>query len=113
VGIAVKQLRLTRSNDIRAVFRSGKRLHDPHLRVVFRPNELGHPRFCVPVSRKVAKRAVVRNRIRRRIREAFWEPLKQMNQGIDLVVLARHTVAELPWAELTRRSRHIVKQLAN
>ena len=112
MGITVGQLRLTHNNDIRAVFRSGKRVGDPQLRVVFRRNGLDHPRFCVPVGRKVSKKAVVRNRIRRRIREAFRGPLGQLNQGVDLVVLAQRSVAEMPWNELTRRSNQLVGKLA-
>ncbi len=106
------RLRLTKSNDIRAVFRSGKRVGDGQLRVIFRANGLDHPRFCVPIGRKVSKKAVVRNRIRRRIREAFRGPLGQLNQGVDLVVLAQRTIADLPWDELTNRSHRLINRLS-
>ncbi len=85
---------------------------DAQLRVIFCANGLDHPRFCIPVGRKVSKKAVVRNRIRRRIREAFRGPLGQLNQGVDLVVLAQRSVAELPWDELTQRSHRLIDRLS-
>ena len=38
--------------------------------IVSAPNELGRPRFGLTVSRKVGK-AVVRNQVKRRLREAY------------------------------------------
>jgi ribonuclease P protein component len=52
------------------------------------PNELGHPRLGMSVSRKVGT-AVRRNRIRRLIREAFRLLQHDLPQGYDLVVVVR------------------------
>jgi ribonuclease P protein component len=52
------------------------------------PNELGHPRLGMSVSRKVGT-AVRRNRIRRRIRESFRLLQHDLPQGYDLVVVVR------------------------
>ena len=58
--------------DYQAVFKSGRRLNSAHFRLVawLRP-EAASPRLGVAVSRKVDKRAVGRNRIKRIARECF------------------------------------------
>lgn len=51
-------------------------------------NQLGHPRLGLAISRKHARRAVARNRIKRVVRESFR--LHQQALGaLDIVVLAR------------------------
>jgi ribonuclease P protein component len=51
-------------------------------------NGLGHPRLGVSVSRKVGK-AVIRNRWKRLIREAFRLTRGTLPKGVDLVVVPR------------------------
>lgn len=93
------------------VFKTGKSVFDPHLKVIFRKTEFAHPRLCIQVSRKVSKKAVHRNRIRRRTREAFAVPLASCGQGIDMVVLARLSVMDMPWDELTERTRKLLDRV--
>jgi ribonuclease P protein component len=52
------------------------------------PNDLGHPRLGLSVSRKVGT-AVRRNRIRRLLREAFRLMQHDFPRGYDLVIVVR------------------------
>lgn len=77
-------------------------------------NELGQPRLGVVVSRRVGN-AVVRNRVRRRIREAVRLRLVDLTPSCDLVFLARAPSAAAEWStlrgavdELLRRARLIM-----
>jgi ribonuclease P protein component len=108
-----RNLRLRRDADIRELFRSGRRLSVPPLTVVYRRTALEHPRYGVQVSRRTAKRAVTRNRIRRRVREAFRGPLAGWEGGLDLMVLAGAEAATLPWDELAARCRRLVEQITH
>lgn len=56
------------------------------------PNGLPHSRFGFVVSGRVGK-AVVRNRVRRRLREAIRRRLAQIEKGYDVVIIARPEVA--------------------
>src|SRR5688500_14491592 len=58
------------------------------LTLYVRPNDLGHPRMGMSVSRKVGT-AVRRNRIRRLLREAFRLLQHDLPTGYDLVVVVR------------------------
>jgi ribonuclease P protein component len=63
------------------------------------PNDLDHPRIGITVSSRVGK-AVVRNRIRRRLREALRARLGSILSGYDLLIVARPASARTSWNEL-------------
>ena len=56
-------------------------------------------RFGFTVSKKVGK-AVVRNRVRRRLKAAARELLPMARAGYDYVVIARPSAIERPYADL-------------
>jgi ribonuclease P protein component len=68
------------------------------------------PRLGVTASRKVGN-AVVRNRVKRRIREWFRRDGRTLVAGLDLVVIARPSAAGLDgaatFADLARIARAI------
>ncbi len=69
------------------VFKTGKRLHSPHLQLIYVPGETA---FSVVVSKKIAKQAVVRNRLRRRLYgvvERFFKATNSpaLHQGIFIL----------------------------
>lgn len=95
-----KSRRLGSASDFKAVFESGRRRRTPRLDFVWRPNDSDHPRLGVIVPRYGAT-AVVRNRLRRRIREAARRMLLPNLSAIDLVVRARPAAYRSSTAELT------------
>jgi ribonuclease P protein component len=87
--------RMTSSTDFQRAFRRRCSASDDRLLVFVSPSDLPHPRLGLSVSRKVGG-AVVRNRWKRRIREAFRLERPQLPGGVDLVVIPRgETVARV------------------
>jgi ribonuclease P protein component len=64
------------------------------------PNEFGHPRVGITVSSRVGN-AVVRNRVRRRLREALRARFDRLTSGQDILVVARPASAAATWPELS------------
>ena len=64
------------------------------------PNELDRARVGITVSSRVGN-AVVRNRVRRRLREALRARLERLASSHDIVVVARPASAEATWSELS------------
>lgn len=80
--------RLRRAADFRrARDLAGRGLAHPLLVLFVAPNDLGYTRVGITVSGRVGK-AVVRNRARRRLREALRVRLPLLPPGRDLVAVA-------------------------
>ena len=64
-----------------------------------RKNRTGGNRVGITVSKKLGK-AVVRNRVRRRLREIYRLNEDQFQPGWDIVVVARSRAVEAPFSRL-------------
>lgn len=78
--------RLTRAKDFAAVKRDGRAWSDKYLVIVARQNDLEANRVGFSVAGRVGN-AVVRNKIKRRLKEAVR--LTPVQEGWDLVIIAR------------------------
>lgn len=91
--------RLTRPADFRRVFAGAARTHSRSLTLLAVPNGTGDARLGLAISRKVAPRAVTRNRLKRTIRESFRQHRSELG-GWDIVILARPAAAATPNCDL-------------
>jgi ribonuclease P protein component len=73
------------------------------------PNDLGVTRFGITVSGRVGN-AVVRNKVRRRLREALRTRLYRLTPGIDLVLTARPAAARATWPELNAALDQVLRR---
>jgi ribonuclease P protein component len=80
------QERLRRRADYLRCYRTGRRRHGALAIVYSAPNQLGHPRLGITASRKVGN-AVVRQRLKRRIREVYrrWNDRRTL-PPLDVVI---------------------------
>ena len=85
----------------RRLYARGKRAVTPCLAIYCRKNGQGYNRLGITVGGKVGK-AVWRNKVRRRIREAYRIHEGQILPGWDLVVVARVRAAGVGYQELER-----------
>jgi len=81
---AANRLRLGR--DIDRVYRQGRYGRGEFLAVKMLKRPSGESRAVVIVGKKVSKKAVVRNRIRRRLVELLAADWQQISPGCDIVV---------------------------
>ena len=97
-----KQHRLRKSKDFSVARREGRSWADRTLVLVARRNEGADSRFGFSVSKRVGN-AVVRNRVKRRLKEAARvELLPHMETGWDFVVIARKDAAGADYRRLSR-----------
>ncbi len=108
-----RRAKLVSKADFREVFEQPEKSGDRYFTVLARPNKLGFPRLGLAISKKSAKSAVVRNGVKRVIRESFRHRQQALG-GIDFVVIGRVNLTEPDnprlfnsleqhWARLVRR----------
>ena len=83
-----KTLSITRNSLFRRLYAKGKTVSSFDIIVYTLPNRSGGNRLGVTVSTKIGK-AVVRNRIRRRIKEAYRTIEMNIPDGVNMVIVAR------------------------
>jgi ribonuclease P protein component len=91
--------RIRKKSDFTGLYREGSRFRGRHFNIVFRRNGLGYSRLAVVASRKVGP-AVVRNRVKRRLRELFRRNKALLKEPTDLIVIARPGSGNAPWDEV-------------
>ncbi len=96
--------------EFRRIYRKGKSAVSPQLVIYCQRNRRGHSRLGVSVSTKLGC-AVVRNRVRRRIREIYRLNKAKILPGYDLIVVARVRAVETDYQKLDRTYLRLLEQL--
>ena len=91
-----------------AVYRNGKRQTSTHFTVFLRSNELALSRFGFSIKKALGG-AVVRNRMRRRLREMVRCHRQEIPAGWDIVIHPKSTVATAPFAALAEELVRVLK----
>lgn len=105
-----KKFRLTKKEDYRVVYRHGKSTANHQFVVYYlkRPKH-EHLRLGISVSKKVGN-AVVRNRIRRRVKEIVRHHIDAILPRYDLVLIARIGAAEQDFHAMEKSILHVLKR---
>ena len=88
-----KPLPLRDKQDFTLVFKKGRHVGSGFFRIAMRPNKLGVLRLGVVTGQKFSKSAVVRNRARRRIREAIRQHVPEIHKGLDMIIVPNPSAA--------------------
>jgi ribonuclease P protein component len=107
-----REARLVRRGEFDAVYRAGKRRSSSHFTVFFRANELSQSRFGFSIKKALGG-AVVRNRIRRRLREIVRCHRLEIPSGWDIVIHPKSSVVRVEFAALAADLLRLLKSPPN
>lgn len=102
--------RLLAGQDFAQVFASPQRHADRFFTVLARPNKVGCARLGLAISKKAARRAIDRNRLKRLVRESFRHHRADL-PAVDIVVMARPAAVSQANATLARSLANIWEKL--
>jgi ribonuclease P protein component len=102
-------LRLNDSKDFKKIFAKGSSIANHHLVLFFMKTKRPCNRVGFIASKKVGK-SVVRNRARRLMKESFRLYSSKIEQGYDLIFIARVHMKEAVYKDVEKAMAHILKK---
>ncbi len=106
-----KKYRLTKENDFKIIVKQGKSFFIKELGIKYFKNNLDYSRFGFIVSTKIDKRATVRNKIKRRLREIVYQNLSKIKPGFDILILTKPEIKNLDFLQLKEKLEKIFKKI--
>ena len=92
-------MKLLNADQYKNVFSNPQRFGNKSLTVLAKPNDLNYPRLGLAISKKCAKNAVDRNRIKRIFRESF-----RLHQhtlpNVDIIAMCKPNILQLDKKEM-------------
>ncbi len=105
-----RALRLRKSKDFQRVRQQGRSTASRLLILTSAPNDLATLRIGFIVSKRVSKRAVERNYVKRLLSEAIRPILADIPAGWDLVISAKTSVTGVKLADLVEDLRILLRR---
>jgi ribonuclease P protein component len=115
-----KAHRLRDRKDYRAVYAQGIRRYSPHLTLITffnpdsNPNEVADympkTKVGISISKKVSKKAVVRNRLKRQIKGVIRTKLPEIKSGWKIVIVVQPKAIECKYEHFLRELEKLLKQ---
>jgi len=95
-----KSNRITKDKEFDRVFKTGQSFYTKLLGIKAADNGLELNRLGVLISTKVSKRAVVRNKLKRQIKEIIQAELPGLKIGKDLVIIVFSQILDKKFEEI-------------
>ncbi|NPV27971.1 MAG: ribonuclease P protein component [Firmicutes bacterium] len=104
-----KEFRLRSKKEFKAVYNAGRVIGGNYLVIYLRANRKEKNRWGFVVSRKVGG-AVIRNQIKRRLREVTKMIQNNLKTGYDIVVIARSGIRKVEFWSLLKDLEHTCRR---
>ncbi|MDO4287632.1 MAG: ribonuclease P protein component [Eubacterium sp.] len=98
---------LKKQKDFQQLYQKGKVFGNRNLVIYYLKNGKDTNRLGIVVSKKISNRAVVRNKIRRQIKEAYRQNASGFSQGYDLILIAKASCKEAPYQVIEKSLGHL------
>lgn len=106
-----KNNRLHKEKEIKSLIHRGQTFFLPEFIIKYQQNQKNSTRFTFVVSTKVDKKAVVRNRLKRQLREVIRGVLPRVSGGFDVLIIAKSSSLGLDFAGLTKQMTFALQKI--
>lgn len=104
-----KKNRLVKRKEFNYIFKNGKSFVNKTMVLNFLPTKLSDVKVGFSVSKKIGN-AVTRNKVKRRMREAFKQLMPLVNQKQNYVFVARKGIENLEFEEIVDSMKYCLKK---
>lgn len=101
--------RLKAESDVQRVWQQGRAFAHPLVILRVRANGLNHSRAAFVAGKKIGN-AVIRNRAKRRLREALRPRFEQIPPGHDFVLIARGNITQAPFTDIQQAVEQVLQR---
>lgn len=98
---------LKRNKTFRYVYRRGRSLPSKMLVMIYNKSKTGMVKVGFSVSKRIGN-SVTRNRIKRRLREAFRPFIPEIKPGYDIIFIARDAVKEAEFGHISATMQNLL-----
>jgi len=95
-----KKYRLKKEKDFELVFKRGKKANSDSLFLKFKKNNLFFSRFGFSVGKKISKKAVIRNKIKRKLSNIIYKKIKNIKSGFDVIIIVTYKILDKNYQEI-------------
>jgi len=106
----LRKYKLKKDNDFKKVFKNGRYRQNGFVKIKFLKNNLDISRFSFIVGLKISKKAVQRNKIKRRLEEIIQLNFKQIITGFDIIVLVDKEIIEKEYTRIEENLVYLLKE---
>ncbi len=106
-----RENRLKKKKDFDKVFKKGKTIAGKLIFLKYLKNKLKINRFGFVVSLKLSKKAVIRNRIRRQLREITRCNLFNIKPGFDVLIIAKPEIINKDYQDIKDELEDLFKSI--
>ncbi len=103
--------RVKKQKDFDDIFKRGRTRQDGFLVVRAKPNQQKLSRFGFIISSRAAKKAVVRNRLKRQLSEIIRSNLKKITTGFDVVLMVKPGLLKVDYSEIEKSLLNLLEEL--
>jgi len=103
--------RLRKNSDFQRLYKSGKRFATPSLVLYYAPSKLDYSQFAMVVSKKVSKKAVTRNTLRRRVSALVEENFSSITTPTKAIILIRRDFSATTPADLKKEVQTLLAKV--
>ena len=102
--------RLKKEKDFQCVFNKGRVINSDLMSIRVLTNGMENTRVGFIVSKKVSKKAVLRNKIKRIFREVMRGNIGKMKGGFDVIVTAKGKIFEAQSEEIDETMKRLLEK---
>jgi len=102
-----KENHLRKKKDFEKVYNEGKQINCKYFICFILKNDLNLPRLGLTVSKKIGK-AVIRNRVKRLLREIFRLNKHLIKEPVDIIINAKKNIIEADFQKLSKSYQYVL-----